>query len=434
MVASCAPHWGALLVSMHSFQARPGLPVSAWGRESAPLLHVSDTVSGAANRMHIYILGEQEMKRPNFTPGRRSELLGRLESSIHEAARVEAIARDASAIYDAYSEEFSEKTGLTKLDWGFLFSATALQMLRQYLLTAFPERLDDQAAAEDVEGKDRVKEEREQRKENSRKHKYYNPSIDEILIHPVPFDANVGADGALSGGGSLGHRGATPGHDPIVGLVVGTSNIATSTLTNWTFDSWHIKSGERKNGGEQDVFGNHADTSKVFSKTADKLLHQGMEGKAKVAAALGKEVLHLRTDANTKKGLPLPIIGTLSPQFASTLAEYGVDFSNTINVGKQTTYAAIINMLTAMLHGLFYDPQKDDDINLYKVRTKKILIYSNAIASLSNALAVWYTGNARYLDLGGYAVALYELVTGVDFIERVRKDFIVGKFDSLINQ
>ena len=46
MVASCAPHWGALLVSMHSFQARPGLPVSAWGRESAPLLHVSGTVPG----------------------------------------------------------------------------------------------------------------------------------------------------------------------------------------------------------------------------------------------------------------------------------------------------------------------------------------------------------------------------------------------------
>ncbi len=51
MVASCAPHWGALLVSMHSFQARPGLPVSAWGRESAPLLHVSGTVPGAADRM-----------------------------------------------------------------------------------------------------------------------------------------------------------------------------------------------------------------------------------------------------------------------------------------------------------------------------------------------------------------------------------------------
>lgn len=374
------------------------------------------------------------MKRPNLTPERRSELLNRLDSSIHECARVEGIAKDASAIYDAYSKEFSERTGLTKLDWGFLFSATALQMLRQYLLTAFPERLDDQSAAEAVEGKDRVRDEREQRKEDPRKHRYYNPSIDEILIHPVPFDANVGADGALSGAGSLGHRGATPGHDPIVGLVVGTSNIATSTLTNWALDSWHITSGERKNGGKQDVFGNHADTSKVFSMTADKLLRQGKEGKTKVAAALGKEVEHLRTDMNTKKGLPLPIVGALSPKFASTLADYGVDFANTLNVGKQAACAIFINVITAMLHGLFYNPEKDGDITLYKVRTKKILLYSNTIASLTNAMAVWYSGNPRYLDLGGYAVNLYQLVTSADFIERVRKDFIVGKFDNLINQ
>jgi len=87
-----------------------------------------------------------------------------------------------------------------------------------------------------------------------------------------------------------------------------------------------------------------------------------------------------------------------------------------------------------MLHGLCYDQTKDGDVGLYKVRTRKILMYSNAIASITNALAVWYTGNVRYMDLGGYAVTLYELVTGVDFIERVRKDFIVGKFDNLINQ
>lgn len=374
------------------------------------------------------------MKRPSLTPERRTELLGRLDEQIHETARVMNIAHEASAIYDAYSEEFSEKTGLTKTDWGFLFTATALQMLRQYLLTSFSDRLGDQEAAEKVEGKERIKEEKEYRKENPRKHNYYKPSLAEIIGQPVPFDANVGANGALKGGGSFGHRGATPGHDPIVGLVVGTANIATATLTNWTFDSYHIKSGERKNGGMQDVFREHADTIKVFTKTYDKLINEGSEGKAKVAAALGKEVLHLRTDMNSKKGLPLPIVGTLSPSFASWLAGYGMDFSNTLNVGKQATYAVLINTLTAMLHGLFYSPDKDGDVNLYKVRTKKILIYSNAIASATNALAVWYTGQTKYLDLGGYAVALYELITGVDFIERVRRDFIVGKFDSLINQ
>ena len=374
------------------------------------------------------------MKRPILLPERRKELLNRLETSIHETARVEAIARDASIFYDAYCEEFSEKTGLTKLDWGFLFTATALQMLRQYLLTAFPERLDDQKAAEVVEGKDRIKADKAYRKENPRKHRFYNPSTDEIIGQPVPFDANVGADGALSGAGSLGHRGATPGHDPIVGLVVGTSNIATSTLTNWTFDSWHIKSGEHWTGGKQDVFKEHANTVKIFTEVYDKLTNQGGEGRTKVAASLGKEILHLRTDVHTKNGLPLPILGTLSPQTASWLADYGVDFGNVLNVGKQASYAAIINTIIAMLHGLFYDAEKDGDLKLYKVRTKKILMYSNAIASITNALAVWYTGNVQYMDLGGYAVALFQLVTGVDFIERVRKDFIVGKFDNLINQ
>ena len=371
------------------------------------------------------------MKRPLLSAERRNELLDRLDSDIHETARVVAIAKEAPAIYDAFSKEFSEKTGLTKLDWCFLFTATGLQMLRQYLLTAFPERLDDQAAAKKVEGSDRIAEDKKYRSENPRKHRFYNPSLAEIIGQPVPFDANVGANGALAGAGSLGHRGATPGHDPLVGLVIGTSNIATSTLTNWTFDSWHIKSGVRVNGGMQDVFKEHANTMKVLSETWDKLLNQGLDGKVKVAASLGKEVLHLRTDVNTKQGLPLPILGTLSPQTASWLANYGIDFGNTVNVGKQAVYAVIINTLTAMLHGMFYDPEKDGDINLYKVRTKKILIYSNAIASATNVLAVWYTGATRYIDLGGYAVALFELITGVDFIERVRRDFIVGKFDKL---
>ena len=136
----------------------------------------------------------------------------------------------------------------------------------------------------------------------------------------------------------------------------------------------------------------------------------------------------------TKKGLPLPIVGTLSPEFASTLADYGFDFANTFNFCKQAACAMLINALIAMVHRLFYNPEKDGDLNLYKVRTKKILIYSNTIATLSNAMVVGYSGNLKYLDLGGYAVNLYQLITGADFIERVRKDFIVGKFNNLINQ
>lgn len=40
---------------------------------------------------------------------------------------------------------------------------------------------------------------------------------------------------------------------------------------------------------------------------------------------------------------------------ASELAERGLDMSNIVTVGKQAAFSALINMLIAMFHGLFYD-------------------------------------------------------------------------------
>ena len=52
MVVGCAPHIGAyLLVSVHSFRARPGLSVSAWKRESAPLFHVLERFQALTNAL-----------------------------------------------------------------------------------------------------------------------------------------------------------------------------------------------------------------------------------------------------------------------------------------------------------------------------------------------------------------------------------------------
>ena len=366
--------------------------------------------------------------------GNKADFISRLDRSIHETRRVADIAANVNAIYDAYDEEFSRKTGLTKSDWVFLFTAIGLQVLRQYLLTRFPERLDDQAAAEEVEGVDRIKADRLYRKDNPRKHRYYNPSLAEIIGQPVPFDANRGADGALSGAGSLGHRGATPGHDPLVGLVVGTANIATSTLTNWHFQSWHIETGTMWHGGNVDQFGNNANTVKVFGSVVDKILHQGNAGRAKVVASLGKEIIHLKTDENTKNSLPLPVIGTLSPKLASSFADYGLDFANVKTFGKQMAYAVLINQMIAFLHRFFYKEDRDGALDLYKVRTQKILMYSNAIAVGTNALVVAFTKNFKLWDAGGSAVAFYQLVTGARFIESVREDFIANKFDQLINK
>lgn len=338
-----------------------------------------------------------------------------------ESMRVAEVAGNAEAIISDLDHQFESCTGLNPLDVSILFLATALQIIRQYFLTKFPERVDDQISAKNTKG--HIEE------HSDRSHRYYNPSLEEVLTNPVPFDANIGANGALKGGGIMGHRVTALGHDPIIGLVVGTSNIATSTLTNKDLRSFHIYTYNKR-----DCFGNNANTAKVFLKTADKLLNQGLDGKKIVGASLLKEIVHLNSDLHTKRSLPLPIISAINPQMVATLAEYGLDMSNIVTVGKQAAYAAIINTVIAMVHSLFYDESQYINRKIYEVKTRKILSYSNIIASTSNLLFVggnMAMGNEnalKYLDIGGLMVTIYRIATDGKFIRRLKQEFIEQEF------
>lgn len=346
-------------------------------------------------------------------------------SVAEESRRVAEVAANTSTILGELDREFESITKLDAKDVGFLFLAIALQVARQYLVTKFPERLDDQTAAKKTKG--------HFEEHSDRMHRYYNPSLEEICSNPVPFDANIGANGALKGGGVLGHRVKALGHDPIVGLVVGTCNIATSTLTTNTLESFHIHT----NINGRDAFRNRANTALVFEKSVDKLIDQGARGKAIIGASLIKEIIHLRSDVHTKNSLPLPVISMIDGELASRLAEYGLDMSNVITVTKQATCSVLINTLIAMIHGLLAPEEMNS--RLYEVKTRRILSYSNAIATYSNVLyvatnaALGNEGALNDLDVGGLLVTCYRVATDAKFISDVKKEFIEREFFSMIN-
>lgn len=310
--------------------------------------------------------------------------------------------------------EFEEETSLNANEILMLFVVVGLQSLRQHFLTRFTERVDDQTGAKRTPGHGEEHSDRHQR--------YYNPTLQEIIENPVPFDANVGANGALSGGGKMGHRVTALGHDPLLGLVIGTANIATSTLTNSRFESFHIRTRNKR-----DAFTQRALTSLVLQKTAEKLFYNGIEGKKIVGYSFIKELVHLNSDIDTKNSLPLPVISAIDSEWAAELAEYGFDFSNTLTVAKQVMYARMINSFAAMYHYSFYDGSIP--IDLYKVKTKKIICYSNVIASSANGLEVYFSGDKDLLDIGGIANTIFEVVTGVKFKKKVKREFIFGTYD-----
>lgn len=343
-----------------------------------------------------------------------------LQCCSEEASRVINILQNTREILDDLDRQFCEKTGFNTTDTSILFLAIGLQIVRQYLLTKFPIRLDNQTAAKNTFG--HIEE------HSSRRHRLYNPSLEEIISNPVPFDANIGANGALSGGGYMGHRVTAIGHDPLLGLVFGTANIATSTLTNSSLESFHIYTG----GLGRDEFHQRARTDLVLSYTMSKLLSEGVEGKKIVAVSFMKEIIHLRSDLNTPHSLPLPVVSAIDPNLASNLAFYGLDMANVLSISKQATYANMINTLIAMFHRMFSDATTEIEQKLYEVKTRKILSYSNAVASSSNLAIVAITKDFHLLDLGGLAVTIYRLITDAKFIRQIKEEFIFGSYKRLI--
>lgn len=356
-----------------------------------------------------------------------------------EYKRVTEYSRAPMVIINEIDNQFKLVTQLTDIDIAFLFIATALQCIRQYALTSFTVRKDDQTAAKKVKKK---------KEHSDRSHRHYNPSLDEIRRNPVPFDTNLGSgvgqkfDGALRGFGTLGHRGATPGHDPAFGLVFGMANIATSTLTNWRMESYHIYTGTvGKLKGNHDILNQKAQTPKVFEYTSDKLLHQGLEGKTIIGVSILKEIEHLRSDVYSKDSLPFPAISAIDPVIAGELAKHGLDMANVLDVSKQFTCTLLIDTLISFVHGMFYlysDAGVGTSRNLYEVRTRRILIYSNLLASSSNIIVASLMNSvgangSKIIDWGGYINTIRHIAMDSQFISAVKEDFLKNElYDRIV--
>jgi len=171
-----------------------------------------------------------------------------------------------------------------------------------------------------------------------------------------------------------------------------------------------------------------------------------MKGKEIMGVSLMKEAVHLKSDMYSTASLPIPIISTISVDAARTLADYGLDMGNIMKVANQAGFAVLINSIIGMIHGMFYDESLYSNRELYAVKTRKILSYSNLIASASNVIAVAVasavgtaTGNTElvkksmnYLDIGGIMITIYRLITDSQFIYEVKREFLAQEWYDLV--
>ena len=242
------------------------------------------------------------------------------------------------------------------------------------------------------------------------------------------------------------HHAYTLGHDPIFGWVFGTMNIMTRSMTlkSPLLKTFNVNCDK----GEGNKVSGYSD----FGSKMVEAFHSYKENDRRLPAAVAKQSIHFLSDKYCKTGLPIPL---LSAEKAQELIEKGWNsveaaeaikkvFSkiakNTAIIGLQFVISFLINEVIKAIHLLVYDENIDGDIELYKVRTRKILLTANCISSSSNILFCTIFGAVtkdpikavKRLDIGGFIETIHRLISDTKLINDIKQEFVIGGFYKMI--
>lgn len=335
--------------------------------------------------------------------------------------------------------EFANKTKLSGVDLSFLLIATALQSVRwlliQHLSGGLGEKIEpgSRLLHNDKAIKDEVNRSNSSFKNMFSEHGHRESrrnykSWENIIFNSVPYDTSINSSTFGENLEGRYHRYKTLGHDPVLGWIFGTANIITDTVTLSNFNSYRIKRSPGPRFDEQ------TNLFQIFYEVYDSTKEDWL----RLPAGIFAQFVHLKSDAFTKLGLPVPILESFSENLAGKLYRSQYDslcLMKDLNiVGNQAMFSIIINMVIGLVHGLFYNPEKDGQREFYEVRTRKILSISNALASSGNVLYALLSKDLKKLDIGGMLVTLSRLYTDARFITKIKRDFINGELDKVLEE
>lgn len=356
-----------------------------------------------------------------------------IEATDRQVAETLRVLEHTRPILDRATEEFGRLTSvINPTDLSFFVFALSLHGAATFAFKKLRMTNDKKIA-------DAVKDPLNLPKEHSERlnQEYYCP-LEQIWTNPAPFDTNIKAEAyrdlvILKGGN---HRFVTLGHDPLLGLIFGTANIMTATLTKSQagvplgLETWHIKT-----VGDRDTISVPASTVEMFRQVLLRLRMEGRDGWLALGAALLKEVVHLTTDLPSSMSLPIPVVPVFSPSLAQKMSIYGLDAGT---VAQGAAASALINFVIASLHSLMRPKEVDEA--LFRARTQKIILYANLLATAGDLaytlfLATRCDHNAlRKFNLGGYLVTLRTICHSTEVLAEIERQFYVQKIAEALKE
>lgn len=357
---------------------------------------------------------------------------------------VEKSVREYGENLERIDREFKERTKLQDADAAFVIAATMLQVVRVLVINSLTEveRAGAGNAKEDAlhNFQDRVFSGFDDGgpAESGR---LFASKSHILSSRGVPYDATRYEAENLKIFKGANHRFATLGHDPVLGLVFGTSNIMTNSITR-VKDANVFGIGARIPAtysvsydafGKNPLIGAPAGTVEMLVAAGRRVVSEPDAA----AAALIKQLIHIGTDLYTPCGIQVPFANlVLDKAHTEALTKY-VSTGDVLKVGMQAGMTVLINWLIAALHGcslIFKDDGSDYCTEMYQARTKKIILISDTIATSSSVVQASITKNPKCLDLGGAAVLVYRLFSDARFVAKLKEEFLQSELDKIYDE
>lgn len=383
---------------------------------------------------------EELLARKNNACNTIDRTIERLDGHDQEIERLYSVAVNTSKFLNDLEDDFSKKTSLGKRDIEFLFTAILLQCIRIYVINTLTKI--------EPAGNENAKEGALHKLQNKLLGKvnngaldeptpYYAPLIQICTTKGVPYDATRFK--SLNPGffKKANHRFATFGHDPLIGLVLGTTNILTNTITCRSKEgvpipiTCHV---EYNASFKNPCIGDICSTIETFHAAYERI---GKDNTS-VVAALIKQVIHIGTDLYTPKGIQIPGANLiLTNKYAEELTKY-ISFGDVVKIGASYKIYSLINVLISSLHMLTCESTIYRDRTLHHVNTLKILHYSNIIATGSNVIK--NTARASFenvkalkdIDFAGLIGTIIMLFKDKEKINEIKREFILSEYEKIV--
>lgn len=409
-----------------------------------------------------------DLKEKRASLKSKSEItLNNMQKLYDESVRVADLAYHSREVLDDLDKEFEQQTGLQGNDVKFLFTAVGLQLLCIVIMNEFT-KIEKAGSGNSKEKKLYGIQEKllgKFSKGDSVREKPYYASMEHIITRKtVPYDAttslnektfqrlkdkgrewdfdleNMMPKEKLSLFKGANHRFSTLGHDPILGLFFGTGNIMTNTITCIktpavmgvpVLTTNHVV---HTSDYKDPMIADYGSTIVMVKSMIDRT----MEQPSALVASLIKQIIHIGTDLYTPCGIQIPGANLLLTNTEVEKLTRYVSTGDLIKVGASAKLAELINLLISTIHTLMYDSSVSISKEVYNVKTRKIITYSNMIATGSNVL--WTGGNmlagnvsaVKQLDWGGLLVLLKRLANDQMYIRQIKEEFVTGTFKKMI--